>query len=101
MSLIDRLEIDDYQRKLRTLSNLADNLKKEIEESKILLANLKDSEAVDEKIRRLMVEFESWQGKEAELRKILGLLKDLKGTLFRKSSLTKEDLQTMYRDIYR
>ena len=35
MSLIDRLEIDDYQRKLRTLSNLADDLKKEIEESKI------------------------------------------------------------------
>jgi hypothetical protein len=98
MSLINRLELEEYQKKLRTLTDLNKNLEKELWACRILLANLKEDK-VDIKTRFLMTQLEGVGGKEAWLRIILGLIRYLRTNLLNYSELTREDLDSMRDDL--
>jgi hypothetical protein len=97
MSLLNRLELEDYGRQLRSLTNLTKKLEKELQESRILLANLEDG--IDQKTRFLIAQLEGIGGKQVELKIILGIIKNLKSNLLKRSSLSEDDLTKIYRSL--
>ncbi len=94
MSLINRLELEEYQKKLRTLTDLNKNLEKELWDCRILLANLKEDK-IDIKTRFLMAQLEGAGGKEVWMKIIVGLIRYLRVNLLNYSDLSQEDLDSM------
>ncbi len=104
MNLPDRLEKKDYQEKIDLLIELTEDLKESLIDSKILLEELDGS--IDQGVREVMKKispwqgrnFNEWNGKEAELKKIIVLSRSLKYILKRRTKISEEDLKKLKED---
>lgn len=103
MDIIERLEKKEYQSEINELLEITQGLKKDLEEAQLLMIALQEKTGPG--IRKIMEEFSEWQGdnfdkwngKKAELKKIRVLTQNLKEILFRKTGVNPKAIEKLHK----
>lgn len=102
MNLVDKLEKEEYESKINDLLKITEGLRRDFEDIQLLM--IAYQQEMDPGIRKIMNEFSDWQGdnfdkwngKAVELKKIKILTQNLKSILLKKTGIKPEDIQNLH-----